>query len=127
MAEAVLDASAILALLLDEPGARHVGEIRERCKVCTVNHSEVVARLVRHGLPREQLGIVLAALTYELVDFDADLAWRTAMLAETTRSAGLSLGDRACLALAEREGLPAVTADRAWAELRLEAEVILVR
>lgn len=62
-----------------------------------------------------------------MAPFDTDLALRAALLRNSTRPYGLSLGDRACLALARREGLPVLTADRSWAKLDVGVEVVLIR
>jgi len=123
----VLDASAILALLNDEPGAErvmpHVGE----GLVSAVNAAEVIGKLMDSGMPEHAAFEALNLLALEVVDFDAGLAGQTGALSPLTRRAGLSLGDRACLATAARLGLPAVTADRRWARLRLGIPVELVR
>ena len=114
MTAAVLDASAILALLRGEPGADKVKAILADAAVTTVNLSEVVGHYARNGVAEVDVRSVLGPLPMERVPFDDDLAYAAGMLLPLTRSAGLSLGDRACLALAKRLGVPAVTADRPW-------------
>jgi PIN domain nuclease of toxin-antitoxin system len=92
-----------------------------------VNLSEVVAKLVDHGLPEADLHAALDVLGIDVRGFDAETAYAAGELRRTTRDAGLSLGDRACLALAMRLGAVAVTADRAWSRLadgRLRVELI---
>lgn len=115
----VLDASAVLAYLNDEPGAEHVGTALDNntCLLSAVNYIEVVSRLLDHGMPAADAASVVASLELNIVALDFALAQRSAELRLGTRSAGLSLGDRACLALAEREACAAVTADRPWVPL----------
>ncbi|MGH2915028.1 MAG: PIN domain-containing protein [Solirubrobacteraceae bacterium] len=94
--------------------------------VSAVNLSEVATVLVRH---RQDPAVILAAVREQLKvePFAADDALAAAGPYPLTSSRGLSLGDRACLALAQRLGVPAVTAEHAWAELGLEIEVRLIR
>jgi ribonuclease VapC len=127
MTEWVLDASAALALILDEPGAERVATALTSAMISSVNAAEVVHRLIRGGgQPRDARQLVLA-LDCPIVSVDAELGFRAGMLSEATRTEGLSLGDRVCLALAERERVPALTADRAWQTLDLGIEVRLIR
>jgi ribonuclease VapC len=127
MTEWVLDASAALALILDEPGAERVATALTSAMISSVNAAEVVHSLIRGGgQPRDARQLVLA-LDCPIVSVDAELGFRAGMLSEATRTEGLSLGDRVCLALAERERVPALTADRAWQSLDLGIEVRLIR
>jgi PIN domain nuclease of toxin-antitoxin system len=123
----VLDASALLALLFAEPGAERVAEaIAEGAVISTVNLSEVAALLVRRGQePDETLAPVREQVSVE--PFTADDALTAAKLTPRTAPKGLSLGDRACLALAKRLAARAVTAERAWAELELDVQIELIR
>lgn len=123
----VLDASALLTVLFQEPGATSVADvIAEGAAVSTVNLSEVAAALVRHQRdPDHILRAVTAQVTVE--PFTTEDALAAAALWARTRAAGLSLGDRACLALAQRLGVPAVTADREWATVNLGVTIQLVR
>jgi PIN domain nuclease of toxin-antitoxin system len=93
----------------------------------TVNWAEVLQRLVLAGLPIDGYREDLEALGLDLLDFTLQDAESVAQLWPITRPVGLSLGDRACLSLARRLGLPAFTADRHWATLDLGVEVRLVR
>jgi PIN domain nuclease of toxin-antitoxin system len=124
---AVLDASALLALIRGEPGADSVEAILGASVMSAVNWSEVRQRLLAHGIDDEALLGDVEALGIEMVAFDAEDAERAASLWPTTRDAGLSLGDRACLALAQRLDRPAVTADRVWTTLGLGIEVVAIR
>jgi ribonuclease VapC len=129
MASVVLDASALLALLLDEPGAEAVRAVLPGSAMSTVNLAEVVGHYARNGVARERIAEVLSPLPVEHVPTDTALAYDTGLLIAATRSAGLSLGDRACLALARRLGVPALTAERRWADVAEAAgvEVRLLR
>lgn len=128
MSEVVLDASAILTVLNQECGAADVqAAIRAGAIASTVNLSEVVAKLADRGLDEETIREVTEYLQITVVPFDEDQAWRAALLRPSTRSLGLSFGDRACLALAQTLGLPVMTADRAWAKLSVGVTVELIR
>ncbi len=127
MHDVVLDASAVLAQLRSEPGADRVSAQLSASYLSTVNLAEVVQKLVSDGASDEGIGEVLAQLPCEIVVLDEAMAVRAGLLRRATRAQGLSIGDRACLALAERLRLPAFTADRAWAELDLGIEVVLIR
>ena len=127
MASAVLDSSAILAILNDEPGADAVEVVLDDALVSTVNYSEVIAKLVERGSAFAQVRYALRSMALTTVDFDIALAQRAGALRTETRSRGLSLGDRACLALAEREGVAAMTGDRAWVGAVSGVEVRLIR
>ena len=114
----ILDASAVLAFLLEEAGQERVAEaIATGAAAGTVNLAEVMAVLTRGGMPVEAGGEVIADLPIVRFDIDLELALRAGAMIRVTRSAGLSLGDRLCLALAVREGVPALTADRSWLQV----------
>jgi len=123
----VLDASALLTLLFEEPGATAVADIiAQGAAVSTVNLSEVAAVLVRHERDANRiLHAVAAQVTVE--PFTTEDARAAAALWAPTRGTGLSLGDRACLALAQRLGVPAVTADREWVTVNVGIAIHLVR
>ncbi|WP_324715478.1 type II toxin-antitoxin system VapC family toxin [Carboxydochorda subterranea] len=128
MSKWVLDASALLVLLSREPGSDQVeAALADGASVTTVNLSEVVAKLSDVGMSEEAIRQALGALPLTVVDFDEDLAYRAGRLRPATRGAGLSLGDRACLALARRMGVPAVTADRGWTTLEVNVAIRSVR
>jgi ribonuclease VapC len=123
----VADASAILALLKREPFAVFDPERLFRATISAVNLSEVHERLYSGGLDESRTDEAVAELNLRIVDFDAAQARLAARLRRSTRAAGLSLGDRACLALAKTLGCTAVTADRAWASLDTGVKVVLIR
>lgn len=127
MASAVLDSSAILAVLNAEPGADVVESMMENALVSTVNYAEVVAKLVERGSTVLAAQAALRSIALTTVDFDVALAERTGGLRGETLKRGLSLGDRACLALAEREGVPAVTGDRTWVGAVSRVDIRLIR
>ena len=115
MSDGVLDSSAVLALLFAEPGSDKVKAFLPGGLLSTVNLTEVVSKLRERGMPSEAVFTAIEALGVEIVDFDFVQAAGAAELRLTTRHLGLSLGDRACLALAHVRRLPVVTADSAWA------------
>jgi ribonuclease VapC len=126
----ILDASAVLAYFLREPGDDQVAAAIDRgAGFGTANLAEVMTRLVQDGMAVDVARSVLEALPVIMFDLDTDLALRAGAMVPTTRRHGLSLGDRLCLALAIREGVPALTADAAWAEAgpSLGATVRLIR
>ena len=129
MSSVVLDASALLALLKGEPGGAKVASVIADSAISVVNLSEVVSHFVRAGMPTRDVEDMLNALPFTLVPADAGLAWEAGRLRADTAEAGLSLGDRFCLALAKREGLPAWTADKAWKAVASAAnvKVVLIR
>lgn len=126
---AVLDASALIALILREPGAEIVEAVLTDSAVSAVNLAEVVGFLARNGTTEPDIRKLIEAVESEIVPFDAELAYTAGLLVPATRAAGLSLGDRACLALARRLGVKAVTTDRAWSRIAaaVEVEVELIR
>jgi ribonuclease VapC len=123
----VLDASAVLALLHGETGADVVEREAERAAVSAVNWSEICHRLLARGISIDGVRDDIDALGIRILSFGADDAEEAAALWPRSRRLGLSLGDRACVALALRLGLPAVTADGSWSKLDLEVEVRAIR
>ncbi len=123
----VLDASAILALYFAEPTADAVAGIVAGSLVSSVNYSEVIGKALDRGDAFEAALRKLAAMDFVVIAHDEGLARRTGELQPVTKRWGLSLGDRACLALAEREGLHAYTLDRSWAKLPLGVEIIVLK
>jgi PIN domain nuclease of toxin-antitoxin system len=124
-----LDSSAVIAVLREEPGAALVTRHLRGSLLSAVNYAEVVGALARRGTRPADVRTVVAALALRIVDLDQELAFRIGELEAATRGAGLSLGDRACLALAEQHKVPALTADRVWAEIsrKIGIEVELFR
>ena len=127
MSRAVLDSSAILAVLLKEPGQAVVADYRGDALVSAINLAEVAAKFADRGASPTEWLYPFSLMRLEVVAFDEDQALASGSLRESTRRWGLSLGDRACLQLAAQRGVPAVTADRAWAELGVGVEVRVIR
>jgi ribonuclease VapC len=127
MSEAILDASAVLALLNDEPGGDRVASTIPGAFVCAVNHSEVVAKLADAGMPEDAIRDALRALGLEVVPFGLEHSLRAGLLRPLTRGRGLSLGDRACLALGLETGMRVLTTDRSWLDLDLDVRVEVIR
>jgi len=123
----VLDASALLCLLFEEPGAERVEAVFAEAPISAANHAEVLAKLVDRGEPAADAIAGLQELDLEVVAFDRAQAEIAAGLRSQTRSSGLSLGDRACLALATSRNAVALTTDRAWADLDVGVRVEVVR
>ena len=123
----VLDASALLAMLQEEPGGDVVQELLETAAISSVNWSEVMQKALERQMEVEELRHDLEALGLDILPFTSVLAETTAQLRSATRQAGLSLGDRACLALAAVLGLPAITTDRIWPDLGLPLKIRVVR
>ncbi len=129
MTAIVLDASALIAMLKDEPGGEKVSGAIDGALMSAVNFAETVSHFVHAGMPLNAVDAMLARLPMTLVDADAALARAAGGLRAITAAAGLSLGDRFCLALAVREGLPAWTADRQWRTIAKPAgaEIVVIR
>ena len=117
MINAVLDASALLALLRDEPGAERVRSVLRHSAMTTINFGEVVGFYARRGASEPEIRRLLHPLPTERIAFDEELAYVVGLMLPATSSAGLSLGDRACLALALQLGTKAITADRSWSRI----------
>ena len=127
MSDFVLDASALLALVNQEPGQDMVAELLPRSLVSAVNASELVAKLSNQGMPEDEVQGVLAALDLTVVSFDEGQGLVAGYLRPLTKHLGLSLGDRACLALGLHTQCPVVTADKAWVKLELGIEIRVIR
>jgi ribonuclease VapC len=123
--DVILDASAVLALLQEEHGADEVEALLDRASMSCVNLSEVIHKAEQHGVGTEGLEYDLEALGIEFRDFDLPLSRPAAEL--WSAGSGLSLGDRACLALAQKTGATAVTTDGRWAEAGLSIDVRVIR
>lgn len=125
--QVVLDASALLAYLRQEPGAEVVDSWLGAAVLSSVNWAEVLQKSLSAGVEVAGLREDLQALGLILEPFLADDADTAARLWPRTRAPGLSLADRACLSLALRLELPVLTCDRAWAELGLSLQIQLLR
>lgn len=123
----VLDTSALVAGMYREPGQDRVKAVVRDSLMSTVNLAEVLAVFMRDGFDRESTLAAVASLGIEFVPFSRSQAELSASLFVATRRLGLSLGDRACLALAIERGVPVMTADRAWADLDIGVTVTVIR
>lgn len=123
--QVVLDASALLALLNDEPGASDVQAVIGDAVVSTVNVAEVVGKLADHGMNDANIRTALA-IGFDTVPFGADEVAVMPKLRRATKQHGLSLGDRCCLATALVRKCPVLTADRVWAKAKIRGLRITV-
>ena len=130
---AVLDASALLAYLHGEPGADAVADaLVQKAAISAVNWAETLSKLAERGQDPDAVTTQLreqGLLDHGLIIYsvDEELGCYIAKLRTTTRSLGLSLGDRACLALALKLNLPALTSDRVWESLSIGVEIRVIR
>jgi PIN domain nuclease of toxin-antitoxin system len=122
----VLDSSAVLAWLQDEPGSARVQALLEGAVVTAANWAEILQKARQHGADPHEAGLLLRSLALEVSEItreDGEMAaeiWKN--------SVPLSLGDRLCLAVAIRLQLPVVTTDRLWSEASIEGvEVEVLR
>ncbi len=131
MSSVVLDASALLAYIQGEAGGDKVEAMLEEgafdVLLSAVNLAEVVAKLTLDGILENQVRDDIMSLGLEIVPFDAGQAFHAGNLAMQTKSLGLSLGDRASLALAAHGNATAWTADRAWKKLKVGVDINLIR
>jgi ribonuclease VapC len=127
VAEAVLDASALVAFLRNEPGARKVAAVLTGSCISAVNLAETISKMVEYEKPLDDVAYQIERLCIPVIPFDAEQAKIEASLWKTTRLAGLSLGNRACLSLALKTSLPALTTERDWEKCGLTIEVVKIR
>lgn len=124
---AVLDAAALLAYFRQEPGADQVRGLLDGARVSALNWSEVHQKLIALNLDADDLTAGLLTLGVQVEPFGQADAVAAAHLYPSTRAGGLSLGDRACLALALRLGVPVYTSDRQWSRVDVGADVRMIR
>jgi ribonuclease VapC len=128
MNSVVLDASALLALLNQEPGADQLTpELLGRAVSGAVNLAEVQSKLVEHGINADDAWEAALSPIREAVDFTPLQAKIAGSLVAKTRSLGLSLGDRACLALGLALDAPVYTTDKSWSRLQLRVRIHVIR
>lgn len=125
----IVDTSALLAYLWKEPGEARVAQLlsSERCLLGTTNLAELVTKVIESGLPASEISTLVSSLNVEIVQLTQAQAELAGVLRQTTRHLGLSLGDRACLALTKTMDGIAVTADRPWQALDLGIRVECIR
>lgn len=127
MTAVVLDASAVLAVVHNERGSDIVVASLPDALLSAVNFAETVSKLVERNVAAEFAVVAVLRLGLTIVDFDSGLAAKAGGLRLQTKHLGLSLADRACLALAAREGVPALTGNQKWARLDIGVDVRLFR
>jgi PIN domain nuclease of toxin-antitoxin system len=123
----VLDASALLAYLHREPGWKEVQPVVGESCICAVNWCEVAQKTKQKGMATEKARSLLEELGLTIIPFSSEHAELAANLLEHSRQHGLSLADRACLALTIEQKTPVLTTDRVWSKLDLSIEVRLLR
>jgi len=123
----VLDSSAVLALLWDEPGSNKVANVWEDAVISSVNAAEVVAKIIDRGAHPEQAADLFLSLALRVIAFDTEMAMLCGQLRQETRALGLSLGDRACLALGLAQRAEILTADSAWAGIDADILITVIR
>ena len=124
---ALLDASAVLAVINMEPGGEIVTEALPGAAISAVNYAEVISKLTDYGLTENEVREAADSLGIRVIPFDVEAALVSGLMRTATRHKGLSLGDRACLALGRISGEPVLTTDRAWNGLDLGVEIRVVR
>ncbi len=127
VSKVVLDSSALIALVNQEPGFEQVEAVLQDAVISAVNFAEVVAKYTKRGLPPDIVRSEVDAFRIEVVPFDRAQATMAGLLRFSTSRLGLGIGDRSCLALGLVMALPVMTADRVWARLKAGVEVILIR
>lgn len=127
MSAFILDASALLAMIFEEKGGDLVAKRLPYCHISAVNLTEVASRLVRDGMAFDTVHALLGDLNLHVVDYTPEMAMIAAGLYPETVHKGLSTGDRACLALAIATKTPILTADKAWAGLKLGIKIEVIR
>ncbi|MEO0984233.1 MAG: type II toxin-antitoxin system VapC family toxin [Cyanobacteria bacterium J06639_14] len=127
MSKVVLDASALLALVNQEPGHTIVATMLPGALASAVNISELVAKLTDQGMPQSEVQELLVTLSLTIVPFDQDQGILAGYLRHITKQFGLSLGDRACLALGMKTQCLVVTTDKIWAKLDINVGIQVIR
>jgi ribonuclease VapC len=128
MSRVVLDASALLAVLNQEAGAEELTpDLLSEAASSTVNLAEVYTKLLGRGLSEDDAWEATLSPVREAFSFSSEHARLAGELASRTRAYGLSLGDRACLALGIALKAPVYTADRSWKNLRLGVRIHVIR
>lgn len=127
MTEAVLDASALIALLRKEPGAEQVAAVLTDSCISSVNLAETYGKMVEYGKRLEDVAYQIERLRIPVIPFDSGQAQIVASFWKLTRSIGMSLGDRACLALALQRSAPAFTTEKDWLRCDVGVHVVKIR
>lgn len=123
----VFDSSVVIAILKEESGYEAAERLLGQALISSVNIAEIAAYLSRSSLSFDLIQRIVARFPFEIIPLDAELALHSGALFLQTKAHGLSLGDRACLALGLSRKLPVLTADSVWAKLGLPVDVRLLR
>ena len=124
----ILDASALITLLSEEKGYEVVASILTKSIMSSVNVAEVAKFLIeKRGLSKEEVSNIIHSLIEKIMPFDTKLALTSSDIISQTKSLGLSLGDRACLALAISTGYTVYSSDRIWSQLELDCKIVVIR
>lgn len=128
-AKAVLDASALFALLHQERGAEKIEEYLRKggIFISAVNYGEVISKLAEKGVDIEAFRLAFPELGIEIVELDEAIAFEAGRLRLETKALGFSLGDRVCLALGRHLSVPVLTTDGAWEELNKNQPIVVIR
>jgi len=128
MTKMILDSSALIASIDEEKGKEVVDRYLPYAVMSTVNITEVATYMMRRDrMDLRKVRTIVDNLLLEIVPYDEEQAFLAAELCAKTKHKGLSLGDRACLALAITRDLPVLTADKAWKELQVGAKIQVIR
>jgi PIN domain nuclease of toxin-antitoxin system len=127
VSDVVLDASAVLAAIKDEPGGQQIAQVARGARMSAVNYSEVVGWLAQRGSTAEDIERVIGPFDLIIEPFDQSRAQAAGLLAARAKRRNISFGDRACLALALELDLPVMTGDRAWRDLEIGIDIRLFR
>jgi ribonuclease VapC len=125
----ILDSSALLAVIADEPGQEQVRPLMNHAAITAVNACEVVSKLISRDVAPDEAIAAVVEMDIHIATFDDRLAFEAATILPATRSLGLSLGDRACLAYARLNGTSVLTADKVWKKLaaKLGIDIRVIR
>jgi PIN domain nuclease of toxin-antitoxin system len=123
----VIDSSALLAVIFNEPGAERIEPLYEYSFISAVNYTESLTKLVQKGYDFENAKKHLSTVVSNIVDFKFEIAPTAAWLDATTSKFGLSLGDRACLATAMNSNCEVLTTEKIWSKLTLPVKIHYMR
>ena len=123
----VLDASALIALIQEENGSEIIKPLLKYAVMSSVNVAETLIALQKRGLLYQQSLILIQDIIGSIIPFNLKHVELVAQLQTLTQHKGLSLGDKACIALGIATSYPIYTADKIWAELELNCQIIVIR
>ena len=124
----ILDASALIAFVYAEKGHDVVAKVLHCAVMSTVNISEVIKYMINCNAEKSEIDLMLDKSLHKIMDFDRNQSYYAAELNTLTKTFGLSLADRACLALSLRTGYPIYTADKIWKQLQIKnIDIHLIR